>query len=115
MIRSRFVRYLLTLVLPSGLLCLIFLSSLYHEEQARVRQSLEVAERLRLTVGARSLSSDIGRIASDVRFMASLPSLAAALENGVRGGRWYSLMDKVYAPATLSAAWARVRANGGAA
>jgi len=82
MIRSRFVRYLLTLVLPSGLLCLIFLSSLYHEEQSRVRQSLEVAERLRLTVGARSLSSDIGRIASDVRFMASLPSLAAALENG---------------------------------
>lgn len=41
--------------------------------------------------------------------------MVAALENGVRGGRWYSLMDKVYAPATLSAAWARVRANGGAA
>lgn len=41
--------------------------------------------------------------------------MVAALENGVRGGRWYSLMDKVYAPATLAAAWARVRANGGAA
>ena len=82
MIRSRLVRYLLTLVLPSGLLCLIFLSSLYHEDQERVRQNLEVAERLRLTVGARSLSSDIGRIASDVRLMASLPSLTAALENG---------------------------------
>jgi len=41
--------------------------------------------------------------------------MMAALENGVKGGRWYSLMDKVYAPATLAAAWARVRANGGAA
>jgi RNA-directed DNA polymerase len=41
--------------------------------------------------------------------------MVSALENGVKGGRWYSLMDKVYAPATLSAAWARVRANKGAA
>jgi RNA-directed DNA polymerase len=41
--------------------------------------------------------------------------MVAALENGVKGGRWYSLMDKVHAPATLAAAWARVRANGGAA
>ncbi len=41
--------------------------------------------------------------------------MVSALENGVRGGRWYSLMDKVYAPATLAAAWARVRANRGAA
>lgn len=41
--------------------------------------------------------------------------MVSALVNGVKGGRWYSLMDKVYAPATLSAAWAKVRANGGAA
>jgi RNA-directed DNA polymerase len=41
--------------------------------------------------------------------------MVSALENGVKGGRWYSLMDKVYAPATLAAAWARVRANRGAA
>ena len=41
--------------------------------------------------------------------------MVSALENGVRGGKWYSLMDKVYAPATLAAAWARVRANRGAA
>ncbi len=79
--RSRLARYLLTLVLPSGLLCLIFLSSLYHEEQARVRRDLMVAENLRLSVGARSLTSDIDRIVSDVRLMAALPSLAAALEN----------------------------------
>lgn len=40
--------------------------------------------------------------------------MVLALENGVKGGRWYSLMDKVSAPATLAAAWARVRANRGA-
>jgi RNA-directed DNA polymerase len=41
--------------------------------------------------------------------------MVSALDNGVRGGRWYSLMDKVWAPATLRAAWRRVRANRGAA
>ncbi len=41
--------------------------------------------------------------------------MVSALGNGVKGGRWYSLMDKVYAPATLAAAWAKVRSNGGAA
>jgi RNA-directed DNA polymerase len=41
--------------------------------------------------------------------------MVSALENGVKGGRWYSLMDKVFAPATLAAAWEKVRVNGGAA
>ena len=41
--------------------------------------------------------------------------MVSALDNGVKGGRWYSLMDKVWAPATLTAAWAKVRANKGAA
>jgi RNA-directed DNA polymerase len=41
--------------------------------------------------------------------------MVSALENGVKGGRWYSLIDKVHAPATLAAAWDRVRANAGAA
>jgi RNA-directed DNA polymerase len=41
--------------------------------------------------------------------------MVSALDNGVKGGRWYSLMDKVYAPATLAAASGKVRANGGAA
>jgi len=41
--------------------------------------------------------------------------MRAALDNGVKGGKWFSLMDKVYAPANLQAAWARVRANAGAA
>ena len=41
--------------------------------------------------------------------------MLAALDNGVQGGCWYSLMDKVYALPTLRAAWEQVKANRGAA
>ena len=39
--------------------------------------------------------------------------MLTALENGVKGGKWFSLMDKVYALATLQAAWQQVRKNKG--
>jgi len=38
-----------------------------------------------------------------------------ALETGVKGGVWFSLMDKVYNRANLRAAFKRVKANRGAA
>ena len=41
--------------------------------------------------------------------------MLAALENGVKGNKWFSLIDKVYRPQTLAAAWQQVRANQGAA
>jgi RNA-directed DNA polymerase len=41
--------------------------------------------------------------------------MLTALEHGVTGGRWYTLMDKVAALPTLRAAFARVKANRGAA
>jgi RNA-directed DNA polymerase len=41
--------------------------------------------------------------------------MLSALGNGVTGGKWYSLIDKVYAPATLALAWMKVQANQGAA
>jgi RNA-directed DNA polymerase len=41
--------------------------------------------------------------------------MVSALVNGVKGGCWFSLIDKVYAPKTLALAWEKVRANGGAA
>lgn len=41
--------------------------------------------------------------------------MLAALENGVQGGSWYSLMDKVCSRRTLEASWRRVRRNAGAA
>ncbi len=41
--------------------------------------------------------------------------MLAALGNGVKGGKWFSLIDKVYRATTLQAAWQRVQANRGAA
>lgn len=38
-----------------------------------------------------------------------------ALVNGVKGGKWFSLMDKVYALPNLEASWKRVKRNKGAA
>jgi len=38
-----------------------------------------------------------------------------ALEKGVKGGRWYSLIDKVYAEETLWAGWRQVKRNGSSA
>lgn len=41
--------------------------------------------------------------------------MLAALGNGVKGNKWFSLIDKVYRPQTLEAAWQQVKANKGAA
>lgn len=41
--------------------------------------------------------------------------MLTALDNGVKGGKWFSLIDKVFRRTTLEAAWQQVRANAGAA
>ena len=41
--------------------------------------------------------------------------MLTALEDGVLGGKWYSLMDKVYTLPSLRKAFERVKANGGVA
>jgi RNA-directed DNA polymerase len=41
--------------------------------------------------------------------------MLAALGNGVKGSKWFSLIDKVYRMSTLQAAWQQVKANKGAA
>lgn len=41
--------------------------------------------------------------------------MLAALDNGVKGDKWFSLIDKVYRLQTLEAAWQQVKANKGAA
>ena len=41
--------------------------------------------------------------------------MLTTLERGVKGGVWFSLIDKVYRPTTLESAWLKVRANKGAA
>lgn len=42
-------------------------------------------------------------------------NMLRALDNGVKGGKWFSLVDKVYSPNTLELAWEHVKANKGAA
>ena len=39
--------------------------------------------------------------------------MLAALDNGVKGGKWFSLWDKVCTPATLQSAWKQVERNKG--
>jgi RNA-directed DNA polymerase len=41
--------------------------------------------------------------------------MLAALGNGVKGQKWFSLIDKVYRLSTLQTAWQQVKANQGAA
>jgi len=41
--------------------------------------------------------------------------MLAALGNGVKGNKWFSLIDKVYRPSTLQTAWEQVKRNRGAA
>jgi len=41
--------------------------------------------------------------------------MVSALVNGVKGGRWFSLIDKVFAPATLALGYEKVASKGGAA
>jgi RNA-directed DNA polymerase len=41
--------------------------------------------------------------------------MLTALEQGVKGGKWFSLVDKVYALPNLRAGFERVKVNGGAA
>lgn len=41
--------------------------------------------------------------------------MVSALVNGVKGGKWFSLIDKAIRPATLELAWHKVAQNNGAA
>jgi len=41
--------------------------------------------------------------------------MLTALEQGVKGGKWFSVMDKVYTRGNLRKAFEQVKANGGAA
>lgn len=41
--------------------------------------------------------------------------MLTALEKGVKGGKWFSLMDKVYSGRNLKASWEKMKANKGSA
>ena len=59
--------------------------------------------------------ADAPRTVAGVEASVWTERMLSALVNGVKGGKWFSLMDKVFAPKTLAVAWAKVRANKGAA
>lgn len=42
-------------------------------------------------------------------------NMLTALVNGVKGNKWFSLIDKVFRPKTLNAAWKQVKSNKGSA
>src|ERR1700738_3359876 len=73
------------------------------------------ASRKAPAVPARATQGAEARDWSWVEDTAWTERMVSALVSGVKGGRWYSLMDKVFAPDTLDAAWERVSANKGAA
>jgi len=53
--------------------------------------------------------------ASPLQVCALRPVTDFNCEQGVKGGKWFSLIDKVYAPGNLASAFAKVKANKGAA
>ena len=51
--------------------------------------------------------ADAHRTIAGVESSAWTERMLSALENGVNGGKWYALIDKVYARETLELAWAK--------
>ena len=69
------------------------------------------------TVSAKAMqaTSDLAREWAWIDRSIWTERMLAALDNGVKGNKWFSLIDKVYRAQTLVAAWEQVRANKGAA
>lgn len=73
------------------------------------------SEAAEVTVGSKRAASDPASGWGWVDRSIWTERMLAALDNGVQGGRWFSLIDKVYRPATLESAWQQVLTNKGAA
>ncbi len=56
---------------------------------------------------------DLWRLYKAERYVWS-EKMLRTLARGVKGGKWFSLVDKVYSERTLSLAWQKVRSNAGA-
>lgn len=59
-------------------------------------------------------AGEVGRLAAWAEPSVWTRRMLTALVTGVKGGRWFSLYDKIYAERNLEAAFERVRANKGA-
>jgi len=78
------------------------------KERESMSESVQVPERAKQTESAPTEWTWVDRAIWTERML-------AALGNGVKGNRWFSLIDKVYRLSTLQAAWEQVKANRGAA
>jgi hypothetical protein len=77
-----------------------------------------VSEPKQQTAGSAEEATQGGEAARDFSWVEAsvwTERMLSALVNGVKGGKWYALMDKVFALDTLTAARAKVKANQGAA
>jgi len=68
-----------------------------------------------VSLGTKQGAEAAGRDWSWVEASVWTDRMVSALGNGVKGGRWFSLLDKVSAVATLNVAWTKVRSRDGAA
>ena len=85
------------------------------DERFKLMQRTEITDSIVRATARPETGPDDSRTWSWVEASVWTERMLAALGNGVRGGKWHSLVDKVYAPQTLWAAWQRVAANQGAA
>lgn len=91
------------------------------EEQIKGRTVSTVVEISKQGTEAPAPSRDAREVSDRrMRWIWAEPSIwtnamLAALENGVKGGKWFSLIDKLCKPVTLRNAWQKVKANKGAA
>ncbi len=79
------------------------------KDRTRQAQAAEVSER------TKQAADTPDRDWSWVEASVWTERMLSALGNGVKGGKWFSLMDKATRLATLNAAWQKVASNGGAA
>jgi RNA-directed DNA polymerase len=90
------------------------------QEGGSVKESLTQGQPTAVPTRAKQAGEDPAVRARRARWMWAEASvwtdrMLAALENGVKGGVWFSLIDKVYNPMNLWAAWSAVARNAGSA
>jgi len=81
-------------------------------------QKDEKTEQTDTSACAKSAAKPVGDIALRWKWVERsvwTDRMLAALEQGVKGGKWYSLIDKVWRESNLLSAWLAVAANDGAA
>jgi RNA-directed DNA polymerase len=59
-------------------------------------------------------TEDTSRLCLGVKAGVWTEPMLAALEKGLKGNKWFALMDKIYADKTLRSSWEKVKSNAGA-